>query len=410
MSFDIKSITSKVSNNVGSALNSDLLTGAVENFAKEGLNAIFDNKKLDSSLLESLGAQALGNVDLGALFGGEGRNAGYMRNYASDFIAYAPKHKFLFKVEFGFDDVFSRALNVKKANQFQYLIKSIDRPKINFEYDEANMYNYKTKILRRMTYDSINMSFYDDIKNTVINFIEMYRQYMSPGADIGNPDNSTILSPSQMEELGFTIAKRDIIVENYSGEITRTFSTASTGYQKTLIKYIRLHQVYAHGSRVTTYTFWNPKIESIELDSLDYESSDGAMVNMSFAYDLLDVSDNRTFKTPGSVFGYDMVGNTNNIIARRAYKNSGDSDEFDIDLSTTPSTDDDNSIMGIIGGGIKRAIPSVLSNQANKAIQKMISKSGIKSDKIKNAIGGNVGTTVSGGIRKGVADLLGVKR
>jgi hypothetical protein len=103
-----------------------------------------------------------------------------------------------------------------------------------------------------------------------------------------------------------------------------------------------------------------------------------------------------------------MVCNSDSILARRAYKNSGDSDSFDQGNGTQASKP--TGIGDIISTGIKNAIPSVLSQQTEKAIQKLVGKSGIGSVKVKNAIAGNVGSSGGNFVRKGIEELLGVKK
>ena len=60
--------------------------------------------------------------------------------YATDLIFLAPKHKFMFVVEF----IFSAPYQADFADaDFAFVIKRTTRPSINFEYEDINYYNFR---------------------------------------------------------------------------------------------------------------------------------------------------------------------------------------------------------------------------------------------------------------------------
>lgn len=70
-----------------------------------------------------------------------------------------PRLKFLFKVTFRFDPdvlIYLGSLIGRDPSTLQreltFTIRSIDKPKFDFEYEEVNMYNFRTKVLKRVTH------------------------------------------------------------------------------------------------------------------------------------------------------------------------------------------------------------------------------------------------------------------
>ena len=177
--------------------------------------------------------------------------------YASDLIAGAPKYKFLFKVQFGFSDGHC-------ARDFYYYIRSIDKPKISFQYEDVNFYNYRTKVLTKTTHDPLSMSFYDDQTNTVFSFFQLYRSIVSPIANHAN-----------------------VIGAEQRGMYNGPDSTASSLSAGPVLSYIKLQQLYGNGTASNIYTFINPRIENFDFDGVDHEDSQFNSVTVQFNYDNL---------------------------------------------------------------------------------------------------------------------------
>jgi len=120
--------------------------------------------------------------DYGESIGGDWRPI----NYAEDLITYQPKHRFMFRVLFEMDPSFTDLIGGRKE-VFQYVIKNIDRPKLNFEYEAVNMYNFKTKVLKTINHEPLSMTLIDDIQDTFHLFFRAYLQAHSPVARSWTP-------------------------------------------------------------------------------------------------------------------------------------------------------------------------------------------------------------------------------
>lgn len=270
------------------------LSGAVESFSGRAQGALDDTLRgivsggmrpkdairggIDSILSGGI-TDAFGGIE--NIGGGEWQSP----KYAGDFIeSWAPKHKFLFKVRFIFNDPFGSGMDTS-AMEFFYAVKAIDKPKVTYDYDEVNMYNYRTKVLRMMHYEPLNVTFHDDIGNKVLNFFDYYRRCMSPHANRmstmgGKPDPLA-------EAMGMSY-------EDFSAGKPTPGYTAGTGFlpnnQKNILKCIELIQIFAHGVDYNKFVFMNPKITNFDFDDVDHDVSDGNTMTASFEYDGLFVS------------------------------------------------------------------------------------------------------------------------
>jgi hypothetical protein len=223
------------------------------------------------------------------------KNVWQSSKYAADLIAYAPKHRFIFKVKFVFNSAYA---NINR--EFMYVVKQIDKPKVTFEYEDVNMYNYHTKVLKSIRHEPLQMIFHDDIQNKVLEFFNAYRTAYSPISTMG---------PGQVAM--FENAGMDFYEPGTEGR-----NSASMGLleddNKTVLKYIEVIQVYGHGTRQNSFFFINPRIENFDFDNLDHEHSDGNALSVSFNYDALYISGGVTPQgTPAPAWGQsDILGNT----------------------------------------------------------------------------------------------------
>ena len=225
-------------------------------------------------------------------------------NYASDTLIYAPKQKFIFKVMFSFNDPYNQRI----GQEFTYGVKMVDRPKINFEYEDVNMYNFKTKVLRAIRHEPLSMTSYDDIQNKVMDFFEAYRQAYSPISRGG-------VDPVMYEDSGMSFVPPGAFG-----------SSASLGPLENgninVLRSLSITQVYANGQRANVFQFVNPRIESFDFDTVDHEDSQGNMITCQFSYDALLMLDGTPTGTPMTNWGaYDILGNTPGGIAPVANQN-----------------------------------------------------------------------------------------
>lgn len=360
------------------------LGSAIETFAKDGLSSVFETGTFNTDTLKDFGKNILNDVfDVKKLLGITKKvndNVFDYAKYASDFVPYAPKPKFLFKVFFELDPQFARLGGANK--EYFHLVKAISRPKMNFEYEDVNIYNYRTKVLRKMTYDPITITFYDDSRNRVMQFMETYRKAMSPGANVSSDTHI------DYEKHGMNFSFED--GNNQTANTGNIFFAEDTTI-KNLIKSITLYQIFGHGSFVTKFVFINPRIESIEYDDLDYESNDGCMVNLGLSYDLLEIKTEKTFENISqhmmSFGASDILGNISGN--RVIFKNSSTDDDFNIDGENFKAPAIKNAyggFLGTLGGGLLGGIDKAINKQIGKTADKLIAKAGIRSTVVNNGL------------------------
>ena len=195
--------------------------------------------------------------------------------YARDLIALAPKHKFMFVVEFIFNDEFQdKFKDIQK--QFAFVVKRSTRPNMNFEYEDINYYNFRTKVLKKSEYQPMTMTFYDDMTDNVLKFYARYMQIISPISRSVGDGTSQLF-----EESGMTFTQGGV----NSASIQAVSDTA-----KTIIDYINLYHVVYQGRFVDVYRFDNPRLQTMTLDDLDMADSTGSEVTLEFNYDGLYVA------------------------------------------------------------------------------------------------------------------------
>lgn len=215
-------------------------------------------------------------------------------NYATDLIRFAPKYKFLFVVEFEFDPAFQKIIG-KQGGTIDpaFVIKTTTRPNVDFEYEDINMYNFRTKVAKKTVYQPITMKFLDDDRNNALQFYNLYLKLISPIANI-NADANIKMDPLAMYDLagggmGFESTTAPIngswsdptAGHLYAGSLG-TFGNADT---KNILRRITIIHVYRQGTLMNVMNFFNPKIIKLELDELDMSSSEGAEVSFTFSYD-----------------------------------------------------------------------------------------------------------------------------
>lgn len=213
-------------------------------------------------------------------------------HYASSLINVAPKFKFLFVTEFIFNDRFDvDFMDIKPAT----FVKQFDRPVVTMEYDDINMYNFRTKVLKSVQYGPATMTMYDDSDGNVTQFITRYLSLMSPVfastaegtvfEDTGLVQNANIGSASSrtLDNIGTAPLQRP-----------STYYTDNTTHPKTILKEIRVYHVFYSGTRFDLYRFINPRIMETSFEQLTMEDTNVTTATIQFNYDKLSVIANAT--------------------------------------------------------------------------------------------------------------------
>lgn len=209
--------------------------------------------------------------------------------------SYRPKLKFLFKVQFVFTEAAKAlypSLGAAGANDFTFMIKTVDRPKIDFEYEEdVNMYNFRTKVLKKIRHRDLTVVFMDDVGNRVIDFFRVLMMIHSPITRAqtlrdGSLDYATesrrLTSSSGMsfDGKGDDSAHRAVVNSQFGNSIEA----------------IRVQQIFVNptaplenASQMVSFDFVNPRIVSFDLDELTHDASDPNLLTMVFDYDWMEI-------------------------------------------------------------------------------------------------------------------------
>jgi hypothetical protein len=257
----------------------------------------------------------------------------YASALASGSGGFDPKVKFLFKVTFRFipdisqeiADLFGIANDGKFAANLTFTLKQIDMPKYKFEYEEVNMYNFRTQILKKVTHDELGFMMYDTAGNHALNFVNAYLQLLVPasrqqyttGYDLWNHGFAFTASPAD----GNDTSSRAVLGH-------ATSNTAQDGAAINVLDTMTIDQYYlsrdqsaglkganiVNAIKVNSYVFTNPKLTHFEVGDQDHEKgAEPSMITCGFMYDTLyiqtgqsgaDVAANRP-----SLAGGDLLSN-----------------------------------------------------------------------------------------------------
>lgn len=312
---------------------------------------------------------------------------------------YRPKLKFLFKVEFVFTQEAIRQfpwLASASANDFTFLVKTVDRPKVDFEYeDDINMYNFRTKVRKKIRHRELTMSLMDDTGNRVFNFFRTLMMLYSPitrrsltrdGTNV-KPDATSLSTGNGME---FTDG---IDMQNiaHSGVINSPVGNA--------IETIRVKQMFVDPSqqlnnalKEVIFDFINARLVSFDLDDLSHESSEANVLTLQFDYDWMEMVDSGSLST--------MDGPNANIIAPGL--NGVPADMTPAGGATNGAGGLGNVFAGILANSAGRAVQSVTSSAVNSIVKQVAGN-----NRFAGLLGSSASTALGGLIGAASKDLIG---
>lgn len=342
------------------------------------------------------------------------RNDGsfYATSYAAALAgatSYRPKLKFLFKVEFIFTPEaiaeFPGVLGGTSSNDFTFMVKSVDRPKIDFEYqDDVNMYNFRTKVLTKIRHRELTVTFMDDTGNRVLNFFRAIMMMQSPitRRQMQREGSTVIPDPTTYSSGSGMTFSRDATDNAMRGVVNNAFGN--------VIQTIRVKQMYVDpgeqlGSSVkeVIYDFMNSRIVSFDLDELSHETSDVSLMTMQFDYDWMEIVDVGSLTV--------MDGPQYNIATPGVGGAPVDMSTYGKQSLTNPGSG--NGFGNIITNQLGRATQSITSSLINKAFQGKGTFASLIGSQASNIAGGLVGQAtkdLAGGlvssINQGAAGLF----
>lgn len=224
--------------------------------------------------------------------------------YAIDLIPRSPKLKFLFLVEFLPSAGYSELDSILRGMAF--VVKRSSRPKVSYEMEEVNYYNFRSMVTTRAEFGEMTMTFHDDTLNSATKVYGAYMKAMSP---IANMRPSTMVNSDTMESNGMsfqsnTLVTGDSAIEN---NIAGNNYAASIGPlandTKQIFSKINLYHVFDNGTKATVYTFINPRISSMAPDDVDMSiGGEGSELTINFVYDSVYVTEDKPMSELSDTF------------------------------------------------------------------------------------------------------------
>lgn len=181
-------------------------------------------------------------------------------------------------------------------------VKTFDRPQIDFESEDINVYNYRTKVIKKTNFNPVNITFYDDQLSHVLSFVNSYLNLMSPitnttlGAQIKDQtsgmygsDDDELMSIPNDRFLGYAGKAGTVKMDTYDNVNAYSASLGAlsdaTKLQQILENIIVFH-IYQGGGICDVYELYRPKILQIQMDQLNSTaSSESNNITMQVAYD-----------------------------------------------------------------------------------------------------------------------------
>jgi hypothetical protein len=304
--------------------------------------------------------------------------------YARDLIAYAPKFKFLFIVEVIPAPEYAQWADI--FNEMAFVVKTSTRPRFDVEYEEVNMYNFRTRVPKRVEYPAMTMSFYDDNKNAAHHFYTAYMRAMSPIANAFTTDpQSGMYEQSGMDfsraPASSTFRENDPQTSGHSASLGPLLGTTTS-----IISEIRLHHVFDYGNKMNTYHFYNPRITSFSPSDLSQmETGEGTDFEFEFAYDGLYIRPNVDLEIDN--------GRLLELTSRHGLR--------PMDPVYADSTDGGNATSS-------NSIPSAQSQEDNAPSQSFLADAGPQAGPITDALGNIIGgvTDAATGLYDGVTGQI----
>lgn len=245
----------------------------------------------------------------------------YASTIASGAGGFNPKGKFLFKVGFRVVPEVASLLsgagyphNLEQlVRDLTFIVANIELPSVNYEYEEVNMYNFRTKVLKRIEFKDLTFSFLDNVANTGLNFVNMCMMALSP------------ITRSHQSAGNATLDANGFSFSDQYGVLDTSYRGSLPGNNINLISEIFIEHFYVETSKsgspldavkLNTFVFTNPRLNEFSAGSLDYAAgSDANTISMSVNFDSIYIQtgkDGRSAQTPSHsegdlLYGIDAV-------------------------------------------------------------------------------------------------------
>jgi hypothetical protein len=212
-----------------------------------------------------------------------------------------PKFKFMFFAGLTLNSDFVDAFGGKNfsGGEIFWFIKQSGRPNVTYEYEEANMYNFRQKVLRRATLEPIQIQMYDDLKDASHGFWNTFIRIQNPVTNIFSAGGKLVEQNGMSWDIEESLTNLDVIRSvdheqpgTTSSAINNSAGTAvlpGSNQEKQIIQSIQLYHLVDWGRKIIVYNFVNPRINEIRLDELSWDSSDPNIIDVTFEYDAFNI-------------------------------------------------------------------------------------------------------------------------
>ena len=182
-----------------------------------------------------------------------------------------PKQKFMFYACFNPSSALQSQGNIDFASWqsgFSFQIHKVDRPKVTPEIKQLHQYNRKRLVHTGVKYDPLTITMYDTADDRVLRFWQTYYQWyfgdgrLKPNVAWNRP----------------TVEGQFTLLNGWG------FSPSNaTPYYTDFFDSLDIYTIY--GKLYTQIRVWNPKINSIDFDGMDRQSSDFSNITMSIEHE-----------------------------------------------------------------------------------------------------------------------------
>lgn len=238
------------------------------------------------------------------------------RTFVDKGFRLAPKNKFLYHVAFTFTPfALSSMPRFQARHQVEagVLVKSADLPKYTATVQTLKKYNRNKNVQTNLTYEPINLTFYDDNQGVTTQLMEAYYRYYYNDGNYGlvpNAFNRKFATQPKDKDPNPRFGTGD---STYKGPLENTYRYGlDAGSTDPFFDYIQISQLSR--KEYTTYTLVNPTISSWGHGNVDYSDATGTVENtMTVQYEAvwytrgkIDAGADGDPKHFGA-FGYDTV-------------------------------------------------------------------------------------------------------
>ena len=287
----------------------------------------------------------------------------YATSYAASLAnsQFRPKLKFLFRVEFLFKEgVLEKFGRADWQRNFTFLIKSVDRPKVDFEYEEVNQYNFRTKVLKKISHKELTMTFMDDVGNNVYEFFRFMMMVHSPITRRSVTASQDITDAHAAYSTGSGMEFTDGL-----GKIN---DFANRGVVNTelgnVIQAIKVTQIFLDqtsaldsAAKQVSFFFINPRVVSFDLEDVNHEVSDPNVFTMQFDFDFMVMSKMDALDLP--------------VEKQLPPKGSAPGDVSSTGRTPSSQTGTNNPYTAILAGIAGRAAQRITSETIGRAIRQV---------------------------------------